>query len=110
MKFKVGDKVRVVAGKDKGIEGEIARVLPDRNAVIIPGVNQYVKHRRPFAGQPGQKLVLERPLPAAKIAILNEKGAVDRIGYQVAKDGSKTRVFKKTGKSVPEPKQETKKK
>lgn len=110
MKFKVGDKVRVVGGKSKGLEAEISRVIPEKNTVVVPGANQYVKHRKPMGGQPGQKLVLERPLPTAKIAILNDKGEPDRIGYSVAKDGSKTRIFKKTGAVVPEPKQETKKK
>lgn len=110
MKFKVGDKVRVTSGKDKGKDGEVVRVLPEKNQVILAGLNMYVKHRRPMAGQAGQKLRLERPLPTAKIAILNDKGQPDRVGYQVAKDGSKTRVFKKSGATVPEAKQETKKK
>ena len=51
---------------------------------------------------------LPRPLPTAKVAIINDKGQADRIGYTVAKDGQKTRIFKKTGASVPEPKVETK--
>lgn len=104
MKYKVGDKVRVTGGKDKGKDSEIVRVLPEKNQVVVAGVNQYVKHRKPMAGRPGEKVVLERPLPTAKIAVLNDKGQPDRVGYLVAKDGTKTRVFKKTGKTMTEPK------
>jgi hypothetical protein len=55
-------------------------------------------------GRAGSKNSIERPLPTAKVAIINDKGQADRIGYSVAKDGSKTRIFKKTGVVVPEPK------
>lgn len=109
MKFKVGDTVKITSGKDKGRVGTIAKVLPKKDAVIVEGVNMYVKHVKPYAGRSGDKLTVERPLPTAKIAIVNDKDQVDRIGYKVAKDGSKTRVFKKTGKVVPEPKTEAKK-
>lgn len=110
MKFKVGDKVLITGGKDKGKTGVIAEVLPKKNRVIIEDVNMYTKHIRPYAGQSGDKVRKPRPLPVAKIAIINDKGQPDRIGYKVAKDGSKDRVFKKTGKVVAEPKSNTKKK
>ena len=103
MKYRVGDTVKVVAGKDKGLTGDITHVMPQKNKVVVAGANKYTKHVRPMGGRAGEKLVSERPLPVAKIVLLNEKGEPDRIGYSVAKDGSKTRVFKKTGKPVPEP-------
>lgn len=100
MKFKVGDTVLVTAGKDKGKQGEITQVIVDKNAVIVAGVNMYTRNIKPMFGQAGQQVTKERPLATAKIAIVNDKGMPDRIGYSVAKDGSKTRVFKKTGKPV----------
>lgn len=109
MKFKVGDKVLVTAGKDKGKQGEIVRVLPKIDRVIVQGVNMYVRHIKPMQGRAGQKVSMERALATAKIAVLNDKGQVDRIGYSVAKDGSKTRIFKKTGAAMPEKKQTEKK-
>jgi large subunit ribosomal protein L24 len=102
MKFKVGDKVLVTAGKDKGQKEEIVKVFPTQNRVIVKGANMYSKHIKPIGDKPGDKVRRERPLPVAKIAILNDKGEVDRIGYKVAKDGSKERVFKKTGQPVPD--------
>jgi large subunit ribosomal protein L24 len=110
MKFKVGDQVLITAGKDKGRKGEITKVLPKDGKVVVRGINLYTKHIKPFMGQSGDRKVLERPLHTAKIAILNDKGGADRVGYQVNKDGSKTRIFKKTGKPVTAPKKEAKKK
>ena len=109
MKFKVGDQVKVTSGKDNGKVSKIVRVIPKKDTVVVEGANMYVKHVRPQGGQAGDKVSMERPLSTAKIAVVNDKGAVDRVGYKVAKDGSKTRVFKKTGAVMPEPKTETKK-
>lgn len=110
MKFQVGDQVKITTGKDKGKTGTITRVIPGKNQVVVAGINLYAKHTRPMAGRPGEKVVLERPLEAAKIAILNDQSQLDRIGYSVDKKGNKTRIFKKTGKVIPEPKKPTEEK
>jgi large subunit ribosomal protein L24 len=104
VKFKVGDKVLVTAGKDKGKKSEITAVLPKEDKVVVTDVNMYTRHIKAYAGKSGEKVRKERAMSTAKIAILNDKGEADRIGYKVAKDGSKERVFKKTGKAVPEKK------
>ena len=109
MKFKVGDKVKVTSGKDNGKVSTIVRVIPKKHTVVVEGANMYVKHIRPQGGRAGDKISVERPLSTAKVAVVNDKGSVDRVGYKVAKDGSKTRVFKKTGTIIPEPKTEAKK-
>lgn len=108
MKFKVGDKVLVTIGKDKGKTGVIVKVDPKTNRVLVEGVNKYVKHIKPMMGRPGDKVLVERYLPTAKVAILNEKDKADRIGYQIADDGSKIRVFKKTGTAIKENKESKK--
>jgi large subunit ribosomal protein L24 len=109
MKFKVGDQVIITSGKDKGKKTQVVKVLPVVNKVIVKDVNMYTKHVKPMGERAGDKIRKERPLSVANVAILNDKGQPDRIGYQVAKDGSKERVFKKTGKIVPEQKVEKKK-
>lgn len=101
MKFKVGDEVVVTAGKDKGQRAKITRVMPKIGKVVVQGVNMYTRHIKPFNGKVGERVRRERPLDPAKIAIWNpttEKA--DRIGYQVKKDGTKVRIFKKTGKEI----------
>ena len=55
----------------------------------------YTRHIRKMMGRPGEKVRRERPLPTAKVAILNEKGQADRIGF-VVEDGVKKRIYKKT--------------
>jgi large subunit ribosomal protein L24 len=102
MKFKTGDKVLVTSGKDKGKKGDIVKVYIRANKVVVEGVNKYVKHIKPMAGRAGDKVSIERPLPTAAIAILNDKDQADRIGYKVAKDGSKVRIYKKTGNVIKE--------
>lgn len=102
MKFKVNDKVLVTAGKDKGQSGVIKKVYPKLNKVLVEGVNKYTKHIRPIAGRAGDKISAERPLHTSSVAIINDKGQADRIGFAVGKDGSKSRIFKKTGKVIKE--------
>ena len=100
MKFNVGDKVLVTAGKDKGRKSEIVKIIPKKDRVVVKGINLYTKHVKPFSGNPGEKKILERPLHTASIAILNDKNEADRIGFKVNADGSKVRIFKKTGKVI----------
>ena len=98
MKFKIGDKVLVTAGKDKGLKSEIVQVHADKQEVVVKGANYYVKHVKPVAmlNKPGERIRKERPLSTAKIAILNDKDQPDRIGYKLDADGKKTRFFKKS--------------
>ncbi len=104
MKFKVGDKVIVTSGKYKGQKSEIKAVYPQDNKVLVKDVNLYTRHIKamPAFNRPGEKIVRERPIDVAKIAILNDEGQPDRIGYQVNKDGSKVRIYKKTGAVIKE--------
>ena len=105
MKFRVNDQVLVTGGKDKGKKSKIIAVLPKEERVIVEGVNLYVKHIRPVNNQPGQRVKRPRPLPTAKVAILNAEGKPDRIGYKINKDGTKDRIFKKSGKVIVETKE-----
>lgn len=109
MKFKLNDQVLVTAGKDKGKQGKIVKVMPAANKVVVEGVNMYTRHIRPYADQAGQKIKVERPLPVSNVAIINDKGQPDRIGYEVSKSGDKIRIFRKTGKPVTAQKAEAKK-
>lgn len=115
MKLLAGDTVLITGGKDRGKKGEIARVMPKQNKVIVTGVNLYTRHIKPTGGQAGDKVTRERPLPMSKVAIINDKGKPDRVGYIVTKDGKKQRVFRKTGtvimtkKNIPKAKKTTKK-
>lgn len=101
MKLRVHDVVMVTAGKDKGKKGKILKVFPKEDRVLVEGVNKYVKHMRKQGQRSGEKVVRERPLPTANVAIFNpDTNKGDRVGYLLDKNGAKIRVYKKTGKVI----------
>ena len=100
MKLRVGDRVLVTAGKDKGKKSEITKVLHKEQKVIVKDINLYVKHVKPMGERAGERVRRERPMDLAKVAILNDKDQPDRVGYKVKADGTKDRIFKKTGKVI----------
>lgn len=97
-KFKVGDQIIVTAGKNKGQSGEITKLFPKKDKVIVKGINLYKRHRKPTQNDPGGIIELERPLPTANIMLV-EAGKPIRVGLKRDKTGLK-RISKKTGKSL----------
>lgn len=100
LKFKVGDKVKILAGKDKGQEGEIEKILSDKMMALVPGVNMYKKHVKGFQGQKGGIYDIPRPLSFAKIALVcpNCK-KVTRVGFKIVGE-EKLRVCKKCSREI----------
>jgi large subunit ribosomal protein L24 len=100
MKLKKGDTVVVIAGKDKGTEGEVVRVLPADNKVIVNGVNRAKKHTKPNRVQQ-QGGIIDRDMPVdASNVMLVHKGKPTRVGYKIQNDGTKVRVAKRTGEVI----------
>lgn len=101
MKLHKGDKVLVTAGKDQGREGVVERVWADKSRVLIPGVNQYKKHRKAQGEkQPGEILTLSRPLPVGNVAIICPKcKQPTRIGYRIIND-KKVRICRKCDQNI----------
>ena len=99
MKLKKGDHVIVLAGKDVGKEGEITRVIPERNRVIIDGVNVAKRHQRATrATMQGGIIDKDMPIPAPNVAVISPgDGKPTRVGYKINADGSKVRICKRTG-------------
>jgi large subunit ribosomal protein L24 len=104
MKLKINDQIIVTSGKDKGKKSKIIAVWPKLNRVTVAGANIYVRHRRKMTGRAGEIIRTERPLPTANVAILNDKGQPDRIGYLKKSDGTKVRIYKKTKTEITESK------
>ncbi|HZZ98646.1 MAG TPA: 50S ribosomal protein L24 [Candidatus Saccharimonadia bacterium] len=101
MKLRKNDIVMVTAGKDKGKQGKILRVLPKENKVVVEQANIYAKHIKKQGERGGEKVLRERPLPSANVAIINpDTKKIDRIAYLTDKEGNKTRVFAKTKKAI----------
>ena len=100
MKLKKGDHVVVIAGKDKGTEGEIAQVFPADNKIIVNGVNTAKKHQKPrSANQQGGIIDRDMPIDASNVMLVH-KGKPTRVGYKVKADGTKVRVAKSTGEEI----------
>lgn len=101
MNFKTGDKVVVIAGKDKGKEGSIKKVLRAENKVIVEGVNVVKKHVKPNGQSAGSINEMEAPIHASNVMILDPKTKKPtRIGHTVDKKGKKIRVAKKSNTNL----------
>ena len=102
MKLKKGDRVRVLSGKDVGKEGEITRVIPERDRVIIDGVNVAKRHQRATrATMQGGIIDKDMPIHVSNVALFNPATKkADRSGVKVLEGGKKVRVFKDNGEQV----------
>ena len=101
MKLRTGDNVRVIAGKDKGAEGRIARVLRDRNKVIVEGVATAKRHQRATqATMQGGIIDKDMPIDASNVMILCDECGPTKIGYRIDGDGRKYRVCRKCGSDL----------
>jgi large subunit ribosomal protein L24 len=99
MNLKVGDKVRVICGKDNGKEGKIIAKKGDR--VLVEGINMVKKHVKGNGQQAGSITEMEAPIHASNVMIVDPKTKKPtRIGHSINKDGKKIRVTKKSNSSL----------
>lgn len=98
-RIKTGDEVVVIAGKDKGREGRVLRVLAG-DRVVVENVNVVKRHTRgnPAAGQAGGIVEQERSIHISNVMIRNpQNGKPERVGYKLLADGRKVRFLKSNG-------------
>ena len=102
MNFKVGDKVVVIAGSDKGKEGKIIKTLRSENKVVVEGVNVVKKHQKPTANENGGIIEVEKPIHASNVMIVDPKTKKGtRIGHTTdTKTGKKIRIAKKSNEKL----------
>jgi large subunit ribosomal protein L24 len=104
--IKKGDRVRVISGNHKGSEGKVLRVFPERERVIIEGVNLRVRHTRPNQTHPqGGRIEREMPIHASNVMPLDTDGNPTRIGRKRIEDpetgrGRWIRFAKTTGQEL----------
>ena len=100
IKFKTGDTVKITAGKDKGREGKIEKVIPSVLKILIPEVNIYKKHVKGFGDVKGGVYPIPRPMGFGKIALICPKcKKITRVGFKFAGE-DKVRICKKCGKEI----------
>jgi large subunit ribosomal protein L24 len=101
LKIKKGDRVVVLAGRDKGKRGEVLRVIPSENRALVQGVNIVRRHQKQSAQQEGGIVSKEVPIHLSNVAIEDPAdGSPSRVGYKFMDDGRKVRFAKRSGEAI----------
>ncbi len=98
-KLKKGDKVIVLAGKDKGKKGEIQSVDPKANKAVVEGVNVAIRHTRQSQTNQGGRQPKAMPIDLSNLALLDKNGKATRVGFRMDGD-NKIRFAKTTGEAI----------
>jgi large subunit ribosomal protein L24 len=100
-KIKKGDKVVVIAGRDKGRKGEVTLMLPKEGKAVVQGVNMVKRHQKQTQTQEGGIISKEAPIQLSNIAFADPKdGQPTRVGFKILDDGRKVRVAKRSGEMI----------
>src|SRR5262245_55765441 len=102
MKIKKGDRVRVLAGKDRGKDGEVMFAMPAEGKVIVDKVNVAKRHQKPTkATMQGGIIDKDMPIDVSNVALLCDAcGKPTRVGHRVDADGNNVRICRKCGADV----------
>ena len=101
LKMKKGDKVIVMAGKDKGKSGEIFAIFPKENRALVQGVNIVRRHKKQTQESEGGIIAGESKIHISNLAMVDPKdGKATRIGFQFDKEGVKKRFAKRSGEMI----------
>jgi large subunit ribosomal protein L24 len=104
MKVKKGDTVVVIAGKDKGAKGKVIQAYPERERVLVEGVNRIKKHTRITQTQRGAQsggiVTQEAPIHVSNVMVVDSDGKPSRVGYRIGEDGKKVRISRRNGKDI----------
>ena len=98
-KLRKGDKVTVLAGKDKGKEGVILSVDPQANKAVVDGVNVAIRHTKQSQASQGGRIPKAMPIALSNLAAQDVNGKATRVGFRV-EDGKKIRFAKTTGDAI----------
>ena len=98
-KLKKGDKVIVLAGKDKGKEGEISFVDPKSGRAIVDGINIAIRHTKQSQTSQGGRIPQPMPIQLSNLALLDANGKATRVGFRM-EEGKKVRFAKTTGEVI----------
>jgi large subunit ribosomal protein L24 len=105
MKVRMGDTVLVIAGKDKGAKGKVLQAYPERDRVLVEGVNRIKKHTAISTNQRGAQsggiVTQEAPIHVSNVMVVDSDGKPARVGYRLDEEtGKRVRVSKRNGKDI----------
>jgi large subunit ribosomal protein L24 len=98
-KLKKGDTVVVLAGKDKGKQGEISSVNPDANKAVVDGINMAIRHTKQSQNNQGGRIPKAMPMDLSNLSLLDANGKATRVGFRMDGD-KKVRFAKTTGEAI----------
>ena len=98
-KLRKGDKVVVLAGKDKGKQGAITSVDPKANKAVVDGVNIAIRHQRQTQTSQGGRQPKAMPIDLSNLALMDKNGKATRVGFRMEGD-KKVRFAKTTGEAI----------
>ena len=100
-KIRKGDRVMVLAGRDKGKSGEVLRMLLAEERALVQGVNMVKRHTRPAPGNPGGIIDKEASIHISNVALADPKsGKPTRVGFKLLDDGRKVRIARRSGEAI----------
>jgi large subunit ribosomal protein L24 len=101
LKLKRGDTVVVISGKEKGKRGEVERVLPRENRIVVGGVNVRTRHARPSQQNQQGLYHFEAPIDASNVMLVDpNSGEPTKVGYRFTDAGERLRVARKSGRDI----------
>ena len=104
MKIKKGDTVQVIAGKDKGAKGKVIQAYPERDRVLVEGVNRIKKHTRISQNQRGAQsggiVTQEAAIHVSNVMLVDGDGKPTRVGKKTTDDGKRVRISRRSGKEL----------
>jgi large subunit ribosomal protein L24 len=104
MKVKKGDTVLVIAGKDKGAKGKVIQAYPERNRVLVEGINRIKKHTKVSTTQRGAKsggiVTQEAAIHISNVMVVDGDNKPTKVGKRVDDEGRNIRVARRTGKDL----------
>ncbi|HJD62644.1 MAG TPA: 50S ribosomal protein L24 [Rickettsia endosymbiont of Degeeriella rufa] len=101
LKVKKGDEVIVITGKYKGKKGKILKVFPEKNKIVVSGINLVKKHTKPTQVSEGGIITKELPIDISNVAHVDPKtGNHTKVAFKFLEDGSKVRIAKKSGEII----------
>jgi len=99
-KIRKGDRIVVLAGKDKGKTGQVSKVFPKDAKVLVSGINVVQRHTRPSQGDPqGGIKNKELPIHVSNVSLIDKNGKATRVGFRIEGD-KKVRVARTTGEVI----------
>jgi large subunit ribosomal protein L24 len=101
LKIKRGDTVVVTSGKEKGKRGEVERVLPRENRVVVSGVNIRTRHAQPTQNNQQGLFTFAAPIHVSNVMLVDpNSGNPTRVGYRFTDSGEKLRVARASGEDI----------